>query len=137
MMAGGAEGDLTLGVGRRIRQAAPQLVVGSALAIVARDPKLREELLNEFLRAYAPHLRKDGVLIFETTDAVSDYRLESDHFLDSDSQKIYPVRHTPEQVRRCAESNGLCVYDQKLCVSYGHHPSTTLLDRTIWARSDK
>lgn len=90
----------------------------------AKDPKVREELLCQFLATWASHLKAGGVLVFETTDAVTDYRLESDHRLGSKSAGIYPVRHTPEQVRRCSEAYGLRVYDQKLCVSYGHHPRT-------------
>lgn len=90
----------------------------------ARDPEFREKLLSNLLAKYTSHLNEGGTLILETTDAVTDYRLESDHPLGSESADIYPIRHTPEQVRRCAEANGLSIHDQKLCVSYGHHPRT-------------
>lgn len=91
----------------------------------AKNPALREKLLNELIAAYAPHLNQGGHFIIELTDAVTDYRLPSDHRLGEASTAIYPVRHTPEQVERCAKANGLEVSDRKLCVSYGHHPRTS------------
>lgn len=91
----------------------------------AKNPDMREKLLNAFLGAYVPHLAKNGFLILELTDAVADYRLPADHGFGDALSGIYPVRHTPEQVERCAEANGLQVEDRKLCVSYGHQPRTS------------
>lgn len=91
----------------------------------ARDPAVRERLLGELLAAYAPHLAPGGYFIVELTDAVTDYRLASDHRLGEVSTSFYPVRHSPEQVERVARAHGLEVADRKLCVSYGHHPRTS------------
>ncbi|HLL24376.1 MAG TPA: class I SAM-dependent methyltransferase, partial [Kofleriaceae bacterium] len=60
----------------------------------ARDPAVRERLLGELLAAYAPHLARGGYFIVELTDAVTDYRLASDHRLGEPSTQFYPVRHT-------------------------------------------
>lgn len=95
----------------------------------AFTPDLREALLTELLGQYAPHLRPGGRLLIELTDAVTDYRLPEDHPLGEFSRTIYPVRHTPEQVGRCAAVNGLVVEDQQLCVNYGHHPRTSYVLR--------
>ena len=91
----------------------------------AKEPAVRERLLSDLLAAYAPHLNPSGVFIVELTDAVTDYRLPTDHRLGDVSTTFYPVRHTPEQVERCARAHGLTVADRKLCVSYGHHPRTS------------
>lgn len=93
----------------------------------ARDPAARQELLNEFVATYAQYLNDNGVLILELVDAVTDYRLPSDHSHGTASAAIYPVRHTPEQVRISAGRSGLEVVDQKLSVSYGHHPRTAYI----------
>lgn len=90
----------------------------------ARAPEFRERLLVELLSRYVPHLAPGGQLLIELTDAVTDYRLPSDHRMGEYSRQIYPVRHTPEQVERCAGAVGLAVVDKQLCVSYGHHPRT-------------
>jgi len=90
----------------------------------ASAPEYRERLLTELLSKYAPHLAVGGQMLIELTDAVTDYRLASDHQMGEHSRRIYPVRHTPEQVEKCANAVGLMVADKKLCVSYGHHPRT-------------
>lgn len=91
----------------------------------AKDPAVRERLLGDLLAAYAPQLNPGGYFIVELTDAVTDYRLPTDHRLGEISTSFYPVRHTPEQVERVARAHGLVVADRKLCVSYGHHPRTS------------
>ncbi len=88
------------------------------------EPSFREERLSELLREYAPRLRRGGQFLVELTDAVTDYRLAGDHPLGEASARIYPIRHTPEQVEACAVAEGLTVVDKKLVVSYGHHPRT-------------
>jgi SAM-dependent methyltransferase len=90
----------------------------------ARDPHVRERLLSDLLAQYVPHLRPEGTLMIELTDAVTDYRLSEDHPLGEASSAIYPVRHTPDQVEKCAREQGLAVIEKQLCVSYGHHPRT-------------
>jgi SAM-dependent methyltransferase len=91
----------------------------------AKQPAVREQLLGDLLAVYTPHVRPGGYFIVELTDAVTDYRLPSDHRLGEVSTSFYPVRHTPEQVERAARAHGLEVADRKLCVSYGHHPRTS------------
>jgi SAM-dependent methyltransferase len=88
------------------------------------DPQFREELLTSFFRQYAPHLSQGGRLIVELIDAVTDYRIPSDHFMGEYSKRIYPVRHTPEQVAKSAAATGLKIIHKNLCVSYSHHPRT-------------
>src|SRR5205814_6132179 len=89
------------------------------------DADVRSKALRDFFSVYSNLLTEKGMLIIELTDAVADYRLATDHFMGDYSLKIYPIRHTPEQVKQCAEANGLDVVDKKLCVSYGHHPRTS------------
>ncbi|MEW9902608.1 class I SAM-dependent methyltransferase [Pseudomonas putida] len=84
--------------------------------------ELREKLLTEFLAPYAGKLNPGGVIIVELTDAVADYRIASDHPMGDYSPKIYPIRHTPSQVEKCAASVGLKVIQKNLSVSYGHQP---------------
>lgn len=94
-----------------------------------KSPEVRERLLTEFFATYSPLLKSGGYLILELVDAVADYRIKSDHpevdpdFLD----QIYPVRHTPEQVEKCASANGLAVRKKNLCVKYSHQPRTSYL----------
>jgi SAM-dependent methyltransferase len=92
----------------------------------ARSPEVREKVLSHFVLKYAPHLNPGGILILEL-DAVTDYRLPEDHPLGLESVDIYPVRHSPEQVDRCAEANSLRVVAKNLCVSYGHRPRTNYI----------
>lgn len=84
--------------------------------------ELREKLLTEFLTPYASKLNPGGVIIVELTDAVADYRIASDHPMGDYSPKIYPIRHTPNQVEKCASIVGLKVIKKNLSVSYGHQP---------------
>lgn len=104
---------------------------GNRPAESATDPAVREALLTDFLAQYAPHLNPDGLLMIELTDAVADYRETYDHPHGLDSQRIYPVRHTPEQVRACAAKTGLEIVDKRLSVSYGHHPRTLYVLRKL------
>jgi SAM-dependent methyltransferase len=97
---------------------------GNAGISEAWDPQVREKLLNDLLAYYLPHVNPHGVMVVELVDAVADYRLASDHPMGQASLGIYPVRHTPEQVRRCATANGLAIIDQKMSV-VGHQPRTT------------
>jgi cyclopropane fatty-acyl-phospholipid synthase-like methyltransferase len=98
---------------------------GNKPAQAAYDPVVREKLLTDFLSQYAPHLNPGGFMLVELTDAVADYRESFDHPLGAESKQIYPVRHTPEQVQRCAAAVGLEVVDKRLSVAYGHHPRTS------------
>lgn len=86
--------------------------------------EFREELLTDFLAKYSKHLTSEGVLILELTDAVVDYRIPTDHYLGDYSKEIYPIRHTPELVVKCANLVGLKIIHKNLSVSYGHHPRT-------------
>lgn len=86
------------------------------------SPEFREELLTDFLQKYAILLNSNGILILELTDAVSDYRIPTDHYLGDYSKEIYPIRHSPEQVEKCATLAGLTVVSKNLSVLYGHHP---------------
>lgn len=88
------------------------------------DQSVRDEALKDFLSKYSNLLNENGMLIIELTDSVADYRLATDHGLGEDSLKIYPIRHSPEQVKKCAELTGFDVIDNKLSVSYGHQPRT-------------
>lgn len=90
-----------------------------------RNPEIREKLLSELFAVYAPYLEEGGVLIIELTDAVADYRINTDLPLELRDMDVYSVRHTPEQVEKCATANGLEVVEKKLCVSYGRQPRTS------------
>lgn len=91
----------------------------------------REELLTDFLQKYSALLNKNGILILELTDAVSDYRIPSDHYLGEFSKEIYPIRHSPEQVDKCASLTGFIVVTKNLSVLYGHHPRTQYILRKL------
>lgn len=95
----------------------------------AASPAHREKLLREFLSAYIPYMKPGSELLVELTDAVTDYRIASDHPLGELSRSIYPVRHSAEQVAKIAGELGLIVVDKHLCVSYGHHPRTLYILR--------
>ena len=98
---------------------------GNKPAKNAKSPEYREQMPTELLRAYVAHLNTKGITIVELTDAVADNRIAYDHPLGLQSTEIYPVRHTPDQVGKCASAVGVQVIDKKLCVSYGHQPRTT------------
>jgi SAM-dependent methyltransferase len=91
----------------------------------------RDELLTDFLQKYSTLLNKNGVLILELTDAVSDYRIPTDHYLGEYSKEIYPIRHSPEQVEKCAALAGLTVVSKYLSVLYGHHPRAQYILRKL------
>jgi SAM-dependent methyltransferase len=91
----------------------------------------REELLTDFLKKYSALLNKNGVLILELTDAVSDYRIAADHYMGDYSKEIYPIRHSPEQVEKCAVLAGLTVNSKNLSVLYGHQPRTQYILRKL------
>lgn len=93
--------------------------------------EFREELLTDFLQKYSASLNKNGVLILELADAVSDYRIPTDHYLGEFSREIYPIRHSPEQVEKCAALTGLSVTSKNLSVSYGHHPRAQYILRKL------
>lgn len=84
----------------------------------------RELLLTEFFSKYSPNLNKDGILIVELTDAVADYRVLSEM-----NPSVYPVRFTPDQVKKCAASCELEVIEYNLSLSYGHQPRTSYILR--------
>lgn len=91
----------------------------------ARSPAIRERLLTEFLSNYVPFLNSNGLMIVELIDAVSDYRLPFDGRTKVSRADIYPVRHTPGQVDKCAKEYGLEVVSYKMSCTYGHHPRTS------------
>lgn len=94
----------------------------------AKSLETRERLLFEFLSKYSPHLHPDGLMIVELTDAVADYRVPSDGGVKAvPLPDIYPVRHTPDQVSRCAERCGLKVVSYHMSCSYGHQPRTSYI----------
>lgn len=95
------------------------------------EKSVREKLLDRLIGVYAPHLNVGGLFVIELTDAVADYRDPYDHSLGVESLKIYPVRHSPEQVTAVAGKNGLEVVEKRLSVSYGHHPRTSYVLRKI------
>jgi len=95
---------------------------GNSPIINPFDKGVREEALHSFLSKYANILNDNGILILELIDAVTDYRLATDHHLGEYSTKIYPIRHSPEQVEKIGKLTGFEVIDKKLSVSYGHHP---------------
>jgi SAM-dependent methyltransferase len=98
---------------------------GNPAVVNAFDPAVREQALSQFLVTYSPLLNEKGILIIELTDAVADYRLATDHPMGDFSLTIYPIRHSPEQVERCAAASGFEISDKKLSVAYGHHPRTS------------
>lgn len=91
------------------------------------NPLLREKLLTELLSKYSAHLNAGGFMVIELIDAVADYRDPYDHPLGEESLKIYPVRHTPQQVAESAEKVGLTVVSKRLCVNYSHQPRTSYI----------
>lgn len=74
----------------------------------------RETLLKEILAVYAPRLEKNGVLMLELIDAISDFR--------EPPTDVYPIRHSAEQVARCAGEFGLRIERQMFNSNYGHLP---------------
>jgi hypothetical protein len=103
---------------------------GNAGTDSPKSEAVRLRVLGEFLAAYAAHLARGGLLLFETTDAVADYRDPFDHPLGEKSLDIYPVRHTPEQVARCAGAVGLDVIEKRIATSHaGHQPRTSYILR--------
>lgn len=91
----------------------------------------RAKLLIDFLEKYHPQLNPGGILILELTDSVVDYRIATDHYLGEFSKEIYPIRHSPEQVAKCAAQVGFEIMQKNLSVTYGHHPRTQYLLRKI------
>lgn len=96
---------------------------GNTPAEDPKSPAVRERLLNEFLAKYVPHLNPGGLLVVELCDAVADYRAPNDHPVYTEGlDAIYPVRHSPEQVQKCATANGLAVEDKFVSMRSGHQP---------------
>jgi len=94
------------------------------------SPDTRERLLFDFFSKYSTHLNPGGMLIIELTDAVADYRVSSDGGVKGiPLSDIFPVRHTPDQVSKCAKMCGLSVVSYKMCCSYGHQPRTSYILR--------
>ena len=81
----------------------------------------REALLREFLAQYAGHVESGGLIMLELVDAISDYR--------EPPTATYPIRHTAEQVARCAASFGLAVERMMFNSNYGHLPRMLYLLR--------
>lgn len=79
-----------------------------------RESQDREALLSEFLAQYAGHIEAGGRIMLELVDAISDFR--------EPPTDIYPIRHTPEQVSKCAVDSGLVVERKMFNSNYGHLP---------------
>jgi hypothetical protein len=79
-----------------------------------RDSADREALLSEFLAQYAGHLESGGRIMIELIDAISDFR--------EPPVDIYPIRHTHEQVARCAAGFGLTIECKMFNSNHGHLP---------------
>jgi SAM-dependent methyltransferase len=77
-------------------------------------PEDRETLLNQFLAAYAAWIANNGLLMLELIDAISDFR--------EPPSEIYQIRHSTEQVARCAAAVGLRIEKQMFNSNYGHLP---------------
>ena len=73
-----------------------------------------EALLSAFLARYADHVENGGLVMLELVDAISDFR--------EPPIDIYPIRHTAEQVARCAAPFGLVVERRMFNSNYGHLP---------------
>lgn len=98
----------------------------------AKTSQKRERLLLDFLSRYTPHLNPGGLIIVELTDAVADYRVPLDGGVKAiPLSDIYPVRHTPDQVSKCAEQCGLKVVSYHMCCSYGHQPRTSYILKNL------
>ena len=74
----------------------------------------RETLLNDFLSQYAPHVKQDGFLMLELIDSISDY-LEP-------PTEIYPVRHSSEEVAKCAANVGFTIERKMFNSKNGYLP---------------
>jgi len=93
----------------------------------AKTPAVREKVLTDFLSQYAPHLNAGGIIIFEVCDAVADYRISPDYGRP-DADKIFAVRQTPEQVKKCAALTGFDVVDYKMTLN-NPNPTTCYILR--------
>ena len=60
-----------------------------------------QELLKRFISNYLPHLTDNGYLFIELIDSIADFKVPS---VDN-----YPIRHSMEQVAKCAEELGLSI----------------------------
>jgi hypothetical protein len=97
----------------------------------AKSTETRERLLVEFLSKYSPHLHPDGLMFVELTDAVADYRVPTDGTVEASLLPgIYPVRHTPEQVSKCAEQCCLKVVSYNMSC-FGHQPRTSYILKKV------
>lgn len=79
-----------------------------------RESADRETLLSEFLAQYAEHIEAGGRMLIELIDAISDFR--------EPPVDTYPIRHTHEQVVKCAAEFGLEVERKMFNSNYGHLP---------------
>ena len=74
----------------------------------------RESLLSAFLQQYVGNMNPGALMLLELIDAISDFMVPE--------SKVYPVRHSAEQVARCAASAGLKVEAKFFNCKYGHLP---------------
>lgn len=81
----------------------------------------REALLSAFLAQYSGHIKSKGLIMLELVDAISDFR--------EPPIATYPIRHTAEQVARCAAPFGLAVERKMFNSNYGHLPRMLYLLR--------
>jgi SAM-dependent methyltransferase len=74
-------------------------------------------LLNDFISKYAPYVKKDGYIVFELVDTLSDYF--------NRDMKCYPIRHSNETVMNVINKYGFEIVDK--CVSIGHKLNVSYL----------
>lgn len=79
-----------------------------------RSGEDREKLLSDLLAPYAVRLNPGGLMILELIDAISDLR--------EPPSDLYPIRHSSEQVERCAAAHGLAVERRMFNSNHGHLP---------------
>jgi SAM-dependent methyltransferase len=80
----------------------------------ARSEQDRETLLADFLGKYAYRIRPGGVMLLELIDSISDDL--------QPPSSVYPIRHSSEQVIRCAAAWDLAVEKRMFNFKYGHLP---------------
>lgn len=64
------------------------------------------QLLHDFIKTYAPYIRKDGYLIFSLVDSIANFR--------PNDSGIYPVRHSFEDVKKCLDEFGFTLEERYL-----------------------
>lgn len=83
----------------------------------------REALLIDFLQRYVHSMNAQALMMLELIDAISDHMVPQ--------SSVYPVRHSSEQVERCAAKFGLKVEAKMFTSKYGHLPRMLYLLRKM------